>query len=122
MESDYTLIVDKSINFTVLSLRSLLTLTNLYVSVFLAIMPYVWSEFLILLYNCNFQVRSCRLICDLRVLLVFIWLRCETALVPYMGITYKPESCSFGHSSGIKSHDSHVTNYFSNFCLTLERN
>ena len=49
---------------------------------FLAIMPYVWSEFLILLYHCNLQVRSCRLICDLRMLLVFIWLRCETAFAP----------------------------------------
>ena len=49
---------------------------------FFAIMPYVWSEFLILLYHCNFQARSCRLICDLPTLLAFIRLRCETALAP----------------------------------------
>ena len=61
---------------------------------FLAIMPYVWSEFLILMYHCNLQVRSCRLICDLRMLLVFIWLRCETALA-LKRTTKSPSSVSF---------------------------
>ena len=49
-------------------------------------MPYVWSKFLKLLFHCYLQVKSCRLICDLPMLLAFIWLRCETALSPEFSI------------------------------------
>ena len=48
----------------------------------LAIMHYVCSEWLISWYHCNLQVINCRMIFNLLTLLVFAWLRSETALVP----------------------------------------
>ena len=50
----------------------------------LAIMHYVCGEWLISWYHCNLQVINCRMIHNLLTLLVFIWLRCETALAPML--------------------------------------
>ena len=49
---------------------------------FKAIMHYVCSEWLALWYHCNFQVINCWMIYNLLTLLVFIWMRCKTALAP----------------------------------------
>ena len=51
---------------------------------FKAIMHYVCRECLVWWYHCNFQVINCRMIYNLLTLLVFIWMRCETALAPKM--------------------------------------
>ena len=63
--------------------------------IFTAIMHYNCSEWLVLWYHCNLHVINCRMIYNLLALLAFIWLRCETALVPTEGRKSKVEGNSW---------------------------